>query len=51
MSKNACHLLIGHGDDFKAYVPRAELLALTVRRGKITLVAAQTLALKTRVYK
>lgn len=36
MGKNECHLLIGHGDNFKKYNPYIAADAMNVRAGSIT---------------
>lgn len=51
MSKgNHCHLLVGHGDDFKAFVPGVKDLAFNVLAGKMQVGDAQILARMQRAY-
>lgn len=45
-----CHLLIGHGDDFKAYNPNIEADVQAVREGKEQLANAAVLAKRNRLY-
>lgn len=44
MDKPECHLLIGHGDNFKRYNPYVTADCMNVRAKSITLVEAVTLA-------
>lgn len=50
MGRNACHLLIGHGDNFRAYTPDLGVLLEKLRARRMTLVGARQVALATRVY-
>ena len=51
MGDNACHLLIGHGNDFRAYNPHLNSLLKALRNKKMKLPVAQVVALKARVYR
>jgi hypothetical protein len=51
MGRNACHLLIGHGDDFKAFTPNLDGMLGNLFARKLTLPAARLLALASRVYR
>ena len=49
MGRNACHLLIGHGDNFQMYTPHLDALLEKVNQGKLSLEEAQQVALQNRI--
>ncbi len=50
MSKNECHLLVGHGDNFKKYNPYVAADVKNVASGIISLQEAQKLAKKNAIF-
>lgn len=50
MGRNACHLLLGHGDDFRAYNPAIKLTLAGLRTKLLDLPGARIASLKARVY-
>lgn len=45
-----CHLMIGHGDNFKAYVPRLRLLCSMIEKGDMSWHSAVELARRSRLW-
>lgn len=50
MGKNECHLLVGHGDNFKMYNPYIVVDTLNVRAGSITIEEAKINAKKNAIF-